>query len=1260
MRVQSVVPCLLVWLTQLAGTGAVVAFGEPGHPVVVTYGAQDLGVVPHGRAMRQGGAGALYFGSSGLTTFDGAAWKTFPAGENYLVFGLDVGSDGRVWAAAKEDLGWFAREPGGAYRFVSLRARVPASAQPLGDVQYVLAADGRAMFVSQDQILWWDGAGFVVRRLPGARRLVGLRVGRDWFVYHSPTGLYRVVGTNLVPILPASRLPPGSLLLGMYRRPAPETGLLLVTTEGLAVWRGDVVQPIAPAASAFAREYSLSCVARLHDGRLALGTLSGGVLLLTPQGGIDRTLDVATGLPTNQVYSLGEDGEHGLWINSPNNLCRVALGDAAEVCGPAEGLPDRPIDALAAGPDGSVAVATDAGLFLADAGANRFHAVPQIEGVESMFADDTGIWISRHHGVDRLVGSNLRPFWRTIYDVFSAVPSRLTPGRVIVSAGGGEVVELDSARPPAVRTLARPSDTPFTLAEGADGRIWMGTMMAGMLAARAQDGSVVPAQFRSGRVLTAADRNGDVFAFSPQGGAILSKGSAAFTPIAGYPRRPAAAVAAGGADDVWVAYAPDHGLGACVARIHGGRWLPTAIEGLPSVGTPRAIFARAQGRRVSVWVGGTTGLIRALVDPAAAAAAAPPAPRLEVLRPSPRSDSATLSFSVPSLARRSGFRLDSWIQGVDTDWTPVGPEETRILSGLRDGRFLVRARVVAETGLAGPEASAVFTVPPPAWRTPAGLAAEAAAAGALLFALYRLRVGQLRRRNRQLEAAVEQRTGQALRAQEEAERANAAKSEFVARVSHNIRNPLHGLSGLSLALENTPLDARQKEYVAAIQGCASSLSLLLDDVLEFAQIEAGRIALHPEAFAPEEVLEAVAAALQIEARQRCAHLAVSVDPRIASALVADRGRVQEILMNYATNALKYAGGGRIDLGVRLVADAPEEIEYFVSDEGPGFTPEQRNMLFTLFSRLGQGREQAAGTGLGLALCRRLADLMDGSVGVDSTPGQGATFFLRLPFITAPRILVTEPIQFYFRRVLLVEDVAYNVWATSAVLQRLGIQVAASAGTGEDALREFQSTEYDLVVLDRHLPDCDGIEVARRMRASEGEARHATILALTAFATAEDRAACLEAGMDGFVGKPLTPEKLRFALTRLGDEHRPGPSVVTAPQARPFDPSLLRFLSGASAPDPIERLAKELEAEVSVFQRHRQEEDWIQTRAAAHRLLGLAEMVSAAELAAAARNFQEAAHGGASDLLPALADEVAGQARGLIEVLNRAAASPQTA
>jgi CheY-like chemotaxis protein/HPt (histidine-containing phosphotransfer) domain-containing protein len=309
------------------------------------------------------------------------------------------------------------------------------------------------------------------------------------------------------------------------------------------------------------------------------------------------------------------------------------------------------------------------------------------------------------------------------------------------------------------------------------------------------------------------------------------------------------------------------------------------------------------------------------------------------------------------------------------------------------------------------------------------------------------------------------------------------------------------------------------------------------------------------------------------------------------------------------------------------------------------------MLFTKFSRLKpeRGGEEIPGTGLGLASCRLLADLMGGSVGVKSRVGEGARFFLRLPLTVATEPVAAPPSQLPNTAVLLVEDTDYNAWAASAVLARLGLS-CERARTGAEALRLFREKRFNVVLLDRNLPDMDGTEVARRMRELESDGLQAVLLAVTAYCTAEDRALCLQSGMDAFVGKPLTPEKLRKVLLDAGRRLLTSASVHVTPESPPpdLDIALLTYLSdgsGGGLDVQIQRFVGTLHEAQTHLAAAALRRDFTALGTGAHQLLGQARMVGANGLAEAASRLEAAAHSaggaGCSAALRHVHDEIQG-------------------
>jgi len=572
---------------------------------------------------------------------------------------------------------------------------------------------------------------------------------------------------------------------------------------------------------------------------------------------------------------------------------------------------------------------------------------------------------------------------------------------------------------------------------------------------------------------------------------------------------------------------------------------------------------------------------------------------------------------------RESERFQTMLGGAENEWSPPTDSPDRDISGLREGSYEFKVRLEADSGQAGVPAALRFDVAPPSWRTPLAYAAYSLAGAFGIFGLVGLRVASLRQRARVLEETVSQRTA-------ELEKANAAKTEFVASMSHEIRNPMGGILGSALALSATPLQPEQRELVSTLRNCASFLASLVEDVLDFAAIEAGahRIARSP--FSPREVLGAVAKMLAPKAGD--VQMEVAVDPALPDWILGDAARIQQVMVNFAVNSLKF-GGKRIGLSARLDDD---HAVFAVADDGAGIPVGEQGNLFIRFSRLKSARNSAIpGTGLGLAVSRALAERMGGSVGVESSPGHGSTFFLRVPLEAGAKAESgSRTFHADGARALVVEDIDYNARAMGWMLKELGFDVDFAAD-GAEALARVSAVSYQAIFLDCDIPKVGGHDVARRIRASESGGRRSLIVATTALSTAGDQDACRAAGMDAFITKPVTPEKLSAALSRS-----PGLGLAeTSAHARSpesggpaIELRMIRHLTDGT-PESLDRELAGYVASLDQAVRGVADAHTSGSRAAlssaAHRVLSLARMVGAAALTAAATDLQ--------DLAPAYTD-----------------------
>jgi PAS domain S-box-containing protein len=379
-------------------------------------------------------------------------------------------------------------------------------------------------------------------------------------------------------------------------------------------------------------------------------------------------------------------------------------------------------------------------------------------------------------------------------------------------------------------------------------------------------------------------------------------------------------------------------------------------------------------------------------------------------------------------------------------------------------------------------------------------------------------------------------------AKAQAEQASRFKSEFLANMSHEIRTPLHAVLGMShLALQTEPT-AKQREYLESIETAGKSLLALVNDILDFSKIEAGKMRMEKVDFHLGEVLERVSSLLLPKAKEKGLAFLVSAGEDAPNALVGDPLRLEQVLVNLSGNALKFTESGEVAISVGVVDKEAEraKLRFSVRDTGIGLTKEQTQKLFQAFTQAdGSTTRKYGGTGLGLSISRQLVSLMGGEIGVASEPGKGSNFYftavfdvqsadnVRIETVTAVDAGAMDAIR--GARILLAEDNPINKRIAIDLLENWGFDVLW-APDGKEVVRVALEGNFDLILMDIQMPEMDGYHATGRIRAT-GQSKDIPIVAMTAHAMAEERAKCLEAGMNDHLGKPFEPGELQAILVK---------------------------------------------------------------------------------------------------------------------------------
>ncbi|MDD9909902.1 MAG: PAS domain S-box protein [Ahrensia sp.] len=379
-------------------------------------------------------------------------------------------------------------------------------------------------------------------------------------------------------------------------------------------------------------------------------------------------------------------------------------------------------------------------------------------------------------------------------------------------------------------------------------------------------------------------------------------------------------------------------------------------------------------------------------------------------------------------------------------------------------------------------------------------------------------------------------------AKEQAEIANRAKASFLAMMSHEIRTPLNGVLGILNLLSETDTKPENAKLISTAQSSGQALLAIINDILDFSKLEAGHFGLEVSSFALHSLVEGIQNLVRLQAEQKELMISVSIADDIPPTLRGDQDRIRQVLLNLVWNAIKFTEDGSVTIEVDLRDDRGGQfIVFCVSDTGIGVPEDQHDQLFAEFATIDSSyARKFGGTGLGLSICKALTEAMGGSIGYKSNDPVGSVFWFELPLeegdeeipnndasADAARAILTP---FGGIKLLLAEDNATNQLVIGNTLERLGCSVDI-VENGREAVESVRDWDYDAVLMDVSMPEMDGIAATRAIKALDGSKSNVPIIALTAYALAEDRQRVFDAGMNDFVAKPVARMELAKAIAR---------------------------------------------------------------------------------------------------------------------------------